>query len=257
MPRWLSGVLATAVLSAVTGRQAFAQDSFELEVYGHETAAPGEWELEPHLAFSGRGSTQFDGAVAPTNHQIHLALEVAHGLTRNWEVAAYGLFARQPGQEPEYAGWRVRTRVSSPDEWSLPVALGLNAELSYTRPVFDDHTYALELVPSVERRLGPLQLDLNASVERPLTGSDRGKWEFEPSARAAITLSPTMDLTLEYFSALGPLTALNPVAAQVHQVYPGMAFRLGDDVALSAAVGYGLTGSGDHVVAKTALEVEF
>lgn len=247
---------AVALLIATLPRQGAAQDSFELEVYAHQTATPGEWELEPHLAFSGRGTTQFDGTVAPTNHQIHLALELSHGLTPSWEVAAYGLFARQAGADPQYAGWRLRSRFSAPDEWGLPVQLGLNLELSYTRPVFDDHNYALEITPIVERRWGPTLFDVNAGLERPLAGADKGKWEFEPSFRASVTVSPTLDLTVEYFSALGPLTALDPVRQQVHQVFPGLVLRFGDEFSWSAGVGYGLTGSGDRLVAKTALELQ-
>ena len=256
MQRTRLTLLAATLLILALPSGAHAQDSFELEVYGHETTAPREWELESHLAFSGQGTIQFDGAVAPTNHQLHLAVEVAHGLSRHWELAAYGLFARQVGRSPEYAGWRLRSRASSPKSWQLPVDLALNLELSYTRPVFDDHTYALEITPIVSRGWGPVRIDLNAALERPLTGADRGQWEFEPSVKAAVTVGPAMDLTVEYFSALGPLTALDPVRKQVHQLYPGLVLRLGDEIAWSAGVGYGLTASGDRVVAKTALEVE-
>lgn len=248
-------LMPVALVLAFSARTAAAQDSFELEVYGHHTANPGEWELEPHLAFSVSGNQQFDGTVAPTNHEAHLALEVTHGLTQNWEIAAYGLAARQATEEPEYAGWRLRSRIASPDQWQLPVDLALNVEVSYTRPIFDDHTYALEVTPIVGRRWGPVRVDVNAAVERPLSGADRGKWEFEPSMRAALALNPAVDLTLEYFSALGPLTTLNPIRQQVHQLYPGVALRLGDELAVRAAIGLGLTGTGDRVVAKTAFEL--
>lgn len=233
-----------------------AQDTFELEVYGHPTASPGEWELEPHFAFTAVGTRLPDGSVVPTNHQIHLALEVTHGLTGHWEIAAYALVARQAGTTPEYAGWRLRSRFSSPETWQFPIDLALNVEVSYTRPIFDDHTYALELTPIVGRTWGPVRLDMNAAVEQPLVGRDRGKWEFEPSLRAAVTLNRAIDVTLEYFSALGPLMTLDPVRQQVHQVFPGVVLRLGDDFSWNAGVGYGLTGGGDRMTAKTAFELE-
>jgi hypothetical protein len=251
-----SWLRALPLLLALFPRTILAQDSFELEVYGHDTAKPGEWELESHFVFSGRGSTQVDGTVAPTNHQIHLALEATRGLTPNWEIAAYGLFARQSGESPEYAGWRLRSRVSSPDEWQLPVDLALNVEMSYTRPIFDDHTYALEITPIVGRQWGPVRVDLNAAMESPLAGSDKGKWELEPSFRTAVAVSGSVDLTLEYFSALGPINALDPMGRQVHQLYPGMVLHFGDDFSWSAGLGVGLTGSGDRMVAKTAIEWE-
>jgi len=252
----LARLLAASAMMTLAARTLAAQDSFELEVYGHETAKSGEWELEPHFTFSAKGSTQFDGAVVPTNHLFRSALEVTHGLTQHWEVAAYGMFAMQSGDAPEFAGWRIRSRLSSPDTWRLPVDLALNAEVSYTKPVFDDHSYAFEITPIVSRRWGPFEAVVNASLESPLRGSDRGKWEFEPSARAALTLSPSVDVTLEYFSALGPLNAMDPLREQVHQLFPGVVLRLGDDFSWSGGVGLGLTGTGDRVVAKTALELE-
>ena len=66
-----------------------AQDPFEIEVYGYQTAERGEWELGGHLNYIGRGTTAYDRLIAPTEHQAHLALELTRGLTDHWEVAAY------------------------------------------------------------------------------------------------------------------------------------------------------------------------
>ncbi len=243
----LPTLLPLTLAMLLGARTLVAQDSFELEVYGHDTAKPGEWELEPRLVFTGKGTP---------NHLLRSSLEVTHGLTHHWEVAAYGLFAMPAGDAPEYAGWRVRSRMSSPDAWHLPVDLALNLELEYTKPVFDEHSYALEVVPIVSHRWGSFEAVINGALESPLKGPDKGKWEFEPSARAAVTVRRSVDLTLEYFSALGPFNAFDPVREQVHQLYPGIVLRFGDDFSWSAGVGLGLTGSGDRVVAKTAFELE-
>jgi hypothetical protein len=55
----------TALILAV-GRLT-AQDPFEIIVYPAATAAPGEWELETHLNYTARGTTAFDGSVAPAS----------------------------------------------------------------------------------------------------------------------------------------------------------------------------------------------
>jgi len=49
---------------------------------------------------------------------------------------------------------------------------------------------------------------------------------------------------------------MDPLREQVHQLFPGVVLRLGDDFSWSGGVGLGLTGTGDRVVAKTALELE-
>lgn len=53
-----------------------AQDPFEIVVYPAATHARGEWELETHLNYIARGTTAFDGRVAPTQKQTHLAFEL-------------------------------------------------------------------------------------------------------------------------------------------------------------------------------------
>ncbi len=68
-----------------------AQDAFDIVVYPATTAARGEWELETHLNYTARGTTTFDGTVAPTQHQTHLTFELTRGITTNWEAAAVDL----------------------------------------------------------------------------------------------------------------------------------------------------------------------
>ena len=90
---------------------AAAQDPFEIQVYGHETVPAGAWEVETHLSYTAIGTTAYEGSVAPTEHQAHMALEVTRGLTDHWELTAYVLSAHRSGPGLEFAGWRVRSRV--------------------------------------------------------------------------------------------------------------------------------------------------
>src|SRR2546428_1465893 len=178
-------VVAGGCLVAV----AEAQDPFEIEVYGSETAPRRAWELDTHLNYTARGTTAFDGPVAPTEHQVHLAFELTRGLTDHWEVTASLLSAYRPGPGVEYAGWRVRSRVRAPEAWRLPVDLGLAAELEFSPAAYDESTAGLEIRPILEKRIGRLQLQFNPVIERSLAEHDTSgdaEWEFEPSGRVGV-----------------------------------------------------------------------
>src|SRR5437588_11845218 len=158
-----------------------AQDAFEIAVYGAETAPRKAWELETHLNYIARGTTAFDGPVAPSEHQFHLAVELTRGLTEYWEVTAYLLSASRPGPGVEYAGWRLRSRVRAPESWRLPVDLGLAAELEFSPAVYDETTAGLEIRPILEKRIGRVQLQFNPVIVRAVSGKGRGEaWVYGP-----------------------------------------------------------------------------
>lgn len=250
----LALAIVVSALSTVSAPLA-AQDPFELEVYSGRAAPAGMWEAEARLAYSARGTTAPDGTVQPTDRAAHLTLEVRHGLGHGMELAAYGLFARQPATSPELAGWRLRVLGAAPAGWHLPVELGLNVEVGHTAARFDENAYAIEVAPAISRRFGRVEARMNARLERALGAGAAAEWEFEPSARAAVTLSPAVQLSMDYFSALGALGEWAPTDAQVHQLVPGVTLHLGEDIELKAGIGFGLTAAGDRTTVLTAIEL--
>ena len=236
--------------------EAIAQDPFEIAVYGAETAPRKVWELETHMSYIARGTTAFEGPVAPSEHQFHLALELTRGITDHWEVTAYLLSAYRPGPGVEYAGWRVRSRVRAPESWRLPVDLGIAAELEFSPAAYDETTTGLEIRPILEKRIGRVQLQLNPVIERALTTtSGEGEWEVEPSGRVGIAVSKRVALSVEYYGKTGLFGSALPGSQQVHQFYPGVDLRLGDDIELNMGVGFGTTTSGNRLVLKSRFEV--
>src|SRR5207253_10230705 len=151
-----------------------AQDAFEIAVYGAETAPRKAWELETHVNYSARGTTAFDGPIAPSERQFHLAVELTRGLTDHWEVTAYLLSAYRPGRGVEYAGWRLRSRVRAPVSWRLPVDLGLAAELEFSPAAYDETTAGLEIRPILEKRVRSEERRVGKEC-RCRWGRDRGK----------------------------------------------------------------------------------
>jgi len=236
-------------------REAIAQDPFEIAVYGAETAPRRAWELETHLNYIARGTTTFDGPVAPSEHQFHLAVELTMGLTEHWEVTAYLLSAYRPGPGVEYAGWRLRSRVRAPVSWGLPVDLGLAAELEFSPAAYDETTAGLEIRPILEKRVGRVQLQLNPVIERALTAtSGEAEWELEPSGRIGVTVSKRVALSIEYYGKTGLLGAA-PGGEPVHQFYPGLDLHLGDDIELNLGLGFGTTAAANRLVLKSRFEV--
>lgn len=251
VPRFI--VIAACFAALAAPASAHAQDPFAIEVYGPRTTALGEWELETHLNYVARGTRTFDGAVAPTDRQVHLSLELGGGLARFADVAGYLLLARRPGASPEYAGWRLRARIGGPASSPLPVALV--AEVGQALAPFGEGGTTLELTPVVGRRWGRWEVVANASVERGFgSATEESEWELEPSGRVAFTASRLLDLEIEYHGVLGSFEALLASGEQRHQLYPGATLRLGE-FAWNVGVGIGLTSEGDRVRLKTRLEI--
>lgn len=257
--------IRTAFMVAVTACGAApcldAQDSFEISVYPAATVTRGEWELETHLNYTARGTTAFDGSVAPTQRQTHLTFEVTHGITADWEASVYVLSAYRPGAGAEYAGWRLRSRVHAPARWKLPLDLGFSAELEAPRPAYGGASPTVELTPILEKRFGDWRLGLNANFERDLGEGEAGGgeegWEFEPGAIVAYRVSSVATAKLEYHGAFGELGSPLPGSAQVHQFFPGADLRLGDEVTLGLSVGVGTTSAGNRLVFASRFEFEF
>jgi len=235
------------VLAVLAARPLAAQEAFEISVYPYATAHRGEWDVEAHLNYANRGTTAFDGAVAPRQGQVRFAGELTRGLTDHWEMSAYLLAAQVPALGTRYAGWRLRSRFRAPEEWRLPVNMGLSVEYEATRPAFSESARTFELTAIFERRFAGLQLLFDPTLERDLAGPEH-EFEFEPKVRAGLDVGKTLTLGVEYYASLGEIN-------RWHQFYPTADLRLGDDRSLHLGVGFGSMLSGDRLVFKAAFEM--
>lgn len=231
-----------------------AQDPFEIQVYYYETVPKGMWNLETHLNYIGRGSKHFEGTEAPSHNQFHMTYELTHGITKHFEMAGYLVLARRagtPGTGWDYAGWRMRPRVSLPKEWKLPMDVSIAGEIAFPRKTYEVNRTTLELRPILEKKLGRLQLDFNPTVGRALRGPDKSEgWDFEPAMRTAYEATRRLDVSLEYYGGIGPFRNFLPRNEQVHQFYPGGDFKVNENVVLNFGIGFGVTPSGNKLVYK-------
>jgi hypothetical protein len=252
--RYVVQLTVASSLLGIGASPSRAQDPFEIQVYEYPTVPRGRWNLETHFNYTVRGTRQFEGPVAPSQHQTHLTFELTRGITDLFELAGYLVLANRPGAGPEYVGWRVRPRIRAPDSWHLPVGLSLSTEVGFPRRVYEENSVTLEVRPIIERRFGRLQIDLNPVVGRALRGPGSGEgWDFEPGARVAVTASQVVDLSIEYYGALGPVDDFAPAAEQVHQFFGGGDLQLNPDVVLNVGLGLGATEAGNRTVLKLRL----
>ncbi len=233
---------------------ASAQDPFEIQVYEYETVPKGRWNLETHFNYTFKGTTAAEGSVAPTRHQTHLMFELTRGITRHFELAGYLVLANRPGAGSEVAGFRIRPRVMVPREWHWPVDVSLSTELGFPKKAYEEASSTLEIRPIIEKRFGALQVDLNPVLGRALSGPGSGQgWNFEPGVRLGVAAFPKLELSLEYYGALGPVDAWLPRGEQVHQFFFGWDYQFSDTIVWNFGIGQGATKAGNRSVLKMRL----
>jgi hypothetical protein len=229
-----------------------AQDPFEIQVYEYETVPKGKWNLETHVNYVSKGTTGYEGPMAPTEGQFHTTFELTRGITDNFELAGYLLLGSYTGGSFQYAGARIRPRVSVPKEWDWPLGVSLSLEVGFPVKVFEENGTTLEIRPIVEKKFGDWEVDINPVVGTALSGPGKGEWDFEPGVRIAYEVSEALDLSIEYYGAI-PFSGGGPV----HQIYPGADVHFSPDVVLNVGAGWGLTDAGSQFVWKMRLGVAF
>lgn len=254
----ISGHLVLAFLLLTLGAEAVcAQDAYEIQVYEYATVPAGIWSLETHLNYTARGSTA-PGPQYPSQGQTHLTFELTRGLTDYVELAAYLFLARRDGAGPEYVGYHLRPRARVPESWKWPVNVSLSLEVGFADTKFAENSMSLEVRPILEKKFGRWQFDLNPVLGKALKGPRvNDGWDFEPNARVAWELMPTLDLSVEYYGATGNVTNWLPGAQQVHQFYPGFDWQISPTLVLNFGVGLPGTNAGDGTIIKTRLGVLF
>jgi hypothetical protein len=236
-----------------------AQDPFEIQVFEYEPLPLGAYTYEAHINYVlDDGTTKFDGPVAPEQDQLHVSSEWTAGITDQIRAGFTVLTAVVPGLGLQYAGFRILPHFYAPKSWGLPLNLGIVAELSFERPLFDQDTRQVELRGIIERHIGRLQMDGNVVFERALHGTGtRNGWDFEPSGRLAWQAWRTLTPSIEYYGYLGPVGNFLPRDQQIHLLFPGADWKIGERLTWSFGVGLGTTDTGSRVIFKSRIEFEF
>ena len=234
---------------------AWAQDNYEIQVYGSETVPKDSTMVEFHTNFTAVGDKL---SLRPTHHALHETLEITHGWNDWFETGFYFFNYAHSGYGFEYVGSHIRPRVRAPEKWHWPVGVSLSTEIGYVRPVFSADTWTLELRPIVDKKIGPWYLSFNPALEKALVGANANKsFEFSPNAKISYDLTKRVAFGIEYYGAFGEIANFDPAAEQEQQFFPAFDLDLGPRWEFNAGVGVGVTRSTDRLIVKVILGRRF
>jgi hypothetical protein len=236
----------SAILLALACFAAYGQDPFEIHVYEYEELKPGQFTLEQHLNY----------VPEPGNDQFHMTYELTGAITDHISLGFMELNGVRFGKSGlEEAGWRVLPHFYVPESWHLPFRAGLVTEFSFEHPTYSADSRHVEIRPILERRFGSFQVDFNPVASRALHGPGiRDGWHFEPAARVAWfggAADPDEKRFVPY------LESYNDPETHVHQIFPGVDWRLARHLLWSLGIGPGLNSAQPRLVFKSRMEFEF
>jgi len=164
----------------------FAQENYEIQVYGSQTQAPKSTIFELHSNYTFIGEKDVVKGVRPSFHALHETLEITTGITNNFELGFY-LFGNHTSPYGfQFVGTHIRPRVMAPASWHLPVGISLSAEIGYQRPEYSDETWNVEVRPIIDKTWGKFYASFNPTFGIALQSVDGGHLPvFEPNIKAS------------------------------------------------------------------------
>jgi len=232
----------------------FAQDNYEIQVYGADTVEPQHTMVELHSNFTVQGTKTVQNGQYPTQHAWHETLEITHGFNGWFETGFYVFTSANPGYGWQWVGDHIRPRVRVPERLKWPVGLSLSTEFGYQRRVFSADTWTWELRPIIDKKLGPWYWSFNPSFDRSFKGESSGKgWGFSPNFKVSYDFTPKIAGGFEYYGALGPVTGFDPLRDQQQQLIPAIDLNLSPNWEFNLGVGVGMTHGTDHLLVKMIL----
>jgi hypothetical protein len=236
----------------------FAQDNYEIQVYGSQTTNPGTTMLELHSNFTFAGSTAKLNNVFPTHHMLHETVEITHGFTDNFEIGFYMFNAIGSDGRSGYVGSHIRPRIRVPLSWKWPVGLSLSVEGGYQKRQYSEDDWSLEIRPIIDKTLGAIYIAFNPTFDKSLHGpnSDKG-YSFSPNFKASYAGSSKYAVGFEYYGMVGSIFNFNPWEQQQHQLYIVTDLNLNPRWEINFGYGLGFTKATDNQIAKLILGYRF
>lgn len=226
----------------------------EIQVYNAGIAAPGQWTIQQHLNYVGRGLKEpaFPGALV-SNGSLNGTPEFAYGVTDWWEVGLYLPFAVQDHQFLSDSV-KLRTLFVSPNADQRTFFYGVNFEISNSTPKFSQTRFGLEIRPILGVRKYDWEFIINPIVDIGI--GKNGETDFTPAVRLARKVNPDLYLGLEYYADFGAIGRFGSVATQSHTLFAVTDFKLGI-FNVDLGLGFGLTPASDRLVVKTIIGYAF
>jgi hypothetical protein len=243
--------LAVLAAAALLPSLAYAQDNYEIQVYGSDTVAPRSTMVEIHSNFTVDGSKTVEDGMLPTNHAEHETLEITQGISDWSEVGFYVFTSIQPNEGWQWVGDHIRPRVRAPEKWHWPVGVSLSLEFGYQRAAYSPDTWTLEIRPIVDKKIGPWYFAFNPAMDRSFHGPGVNQGvTFSPAAKFSYDFTKKIAGGLEYYAAYGSLAGFDALRNQQQQFFPTIDVDFGPQWEFNFGVGIGATGSTDHLIVK-------
>lgn len=251
-------VFAAALLLAAPFARGALPD--EIQVYTDEINAPGQFGLELHVNTTpkGRGTPDFPGEVTP-NHGLRVTPEFSLGLTETLEAGLYLPFNKEADGTVRFGGPKVRLKwlPVRPAEDGAGWFTGINTEYSWLKKDFEPETRRLEARPILGWKNADWLFAVNPVLDWALNGPQKsGRPEFNPSFKAARSVTEGLALGLEYYTELGPLGRPLPHDQQSRTLYVVMDWERGP-VPLQFGIGRGLNEATDKWTVKAIFSFSF
>jgi hypothetical protein len=131
---------------------AYAQDNYEIQVYGADLVPRHDTMVEVHSNFTVDGSKTVQDGVLPSNHAVHETLEITHGFTDWFETGFYVFTSIQPDGGWMWVGDHIRPRIAVPEKWHWPVGVSISQEIGYQQRTFSTDTWSYELRPIIDKK---------------------------------------------------------------------------------------------------------
>jgi hypothetical protein len=253
-PGTLLKPVLTILLTVFLSNLLFAQDNYEIQVYGAPTQEKGTTMFELHSNFTFKGSTETNNGVYPTNHVFHETLEITNGFTKNFEIGFYFFNAIGDNGRTGYVGSHIRPRLTAPEEWKLPIGLSLSVEIGYQKPQYCEDDWTLEIRPIIDKTIGRWYFCFNPVFDQSLHGYNKDVgFIFSPNIKTSYNITKEVAAGLEYYGSFGPLNHFLPSNQQDHQLFAVIDLDLDPRWEFNLGYGMGFNQLSDRSIIKMIL----
>jgi len=230
---------------------AFAQDNYEIQVYGTDLVAPKATMAELHSNYTFIGSKDKVNGVLPSNHVFHETVEITHGFNQWLEVGFY--FFNSIGSDgcTNYVGSHIRPRIAVPLKYNWPVGVSLSTEVGFQNSQFSEDTWTLEIRPIIDKQWNHLYFSFNPTFEKALKGlNSQEGFIFSPNIKASYSVIKPIIPGLEYYGSIGPLNHIYSGSKRQQQLFLAMDLNVSPNWEFNAGYGLGFTPNTDHSIFK-------
>jgi len=246
------------LLPAIFLAAGYAQNNYEVQVYGSDLVAPKTTMVELHSNFTVNGFKTVVDGVLPDNHAEHETVEITHGFNEWFETGLYIFTSIQPDGSWHYVGSHIRPRVAVPEKYHLPVGISLSTEIGWQRPSFSADTWTWEIRPIVDKKLGRNYWAFNPSIDKSFRGLSRSAgYEFSPNIKWSYDVTKRVAMGVEYYGSYGPVTGFDPLRDQFQQILPAVDVDFGKNWEFNFGVGVGVTQATERLLIKAILGYRF